>query len=111
MQVNFYCTASGRNLIVEYLRRQTIHDRDGCFEHIALLRKYGFDLPAQLIKKLKGQKRLWELRVSASTQHRFLFTTSEHQSILILHAFTKKSQKTPIKELKSAQNRLRNKLK
>lgn len=108
MKVLFYKSSSGRNLILEYINKQDQVSNDNCLESISLLEKYGFSLPPKLLKKIKGVKKLWELRVLGKNQHRFFFTTQLSDTALILHGFVKKSQKTPKKELDKAISRMKN---
>jgi len=56
------------------------------------------------IKKL--QDKLYELRISGKVAIRILYTISNNEYYL-LHAFKKKNQKTPSKELKIALDRMR----
>jgi len=101
MKVLFYKSNSGRNLILEYIQNLNSADGSECWEVIKLLEKYDFNLSAKYLKRMKGIKRLWELRVSSSKEHRFFFTVIKENVAIILHAFTKKSQKTPMKEIKT----------
>jgi phage-related protein len=59
-----------------------------------------------LVRKLVD--RVWELRSSLPSRReaRVLFTANEHQ-IVILSAFIKKSQKTPVAEIELARTRLK----
>jgi len=65
-----------------------------------LLEEHGFSLPEPYLKKIS--KDLWELRPGSV---RILFT-GEKDKIIFAHAFYKKTQKTPTKELKVAKNRV-----
>lgn len=58
-------------------------------------------------KKLKGYKNLYEIRVKHKGQWRGLYAYILKDSIVILSLFRKKSQKTPISEIKKAQSRLK----
>lgn len=65
-----------------------------------LLEKHGFSLPEPYLKKL--DKDIWELRPG---NVRILFA-GEKDKVIFAHAFYKKTQKTPTKELKVAKNRV-----
>lgn len=58
------------------------------------------------IKKLVGTP-LWEIRLLGEESVRILFVTQVGKRILLLHAFYKKTQKTPPKEIATALFRLR----
>lgn len=57
-------------------------------------------------KKLSGKGNLFEIRVKQGGQWRALYAYIDENSIIILCAFVKKTQKTPIMELDKAIKRL-----
>ena len=59
-------------------------------------------LPAQIFKKLKGGSGLWEIRVRG---HRFLGFYDGPGKLVLVHAFPKKTQKTPLQEIELAKRR------
>jgi phage-related protein len=65
----------------------------------------GFAAKGVQFRQLSGK--LWEIKIRApSGGYRFLYVILEKSLLLILHAFKKKTQKTPLRELKIAQMRL-----
>ncbi|MBI3443610.1 type II toxin-antitoxin system RelE/ParE family toxin [Candidatus Woesebacteria bacterium] len=71
---------------------------------ILLLKNQGPFLKPPYIKKL--QDKLYELRISGRVAIRIFYTVANNEYYL-LHAFKKKSQKTPSKELKVAVDRMK----
>ena len=66
-------------------------------------------LGTSLVKKLRGEESLWEIRSRISSEKRIarvLFTV-EAGEIILLHGFIKKSQHTPRKDLRIARRRNR----
>ncbi|HAV15247.1 MAG TPA: hypothetical protein DCX25_02875 [Candidatus Pacebacteria bacterium] len=57
-------------------------------------------------KKLSGMARIFEIRVKHEGQWRVLYAYLYKDSIVVLSAFAKKTQKTPRIELEKAKNRL-----
>jgi phage-related protein len=57
-------------------------------------------------KKLSGSKGLFEVRVKQGGQWRAIYAYIDKEIIVILSAFAKKTQKTPLNELKKAKSRL-----
>ena len=55
----------------------------------------------------KINNKLFELRVKIKNTYRGFYTYLGKTYIIILHFFKKKAQKTPLKNLKTAQRRLR----
>ena len=59
---------------------------------------YGLQSILPHVKKLSGTP-LWEIRILGKDNIRAIYATIYNNSILILHGFIKKSQKTPTKEI------------
>jgi phage-related protein len=57
-------------------------------------------LGAPKVKHLQGK--LWELRSRGRVQHRVLYVAIVERRLLILHAFTKKTPRTPPQEIQTA---------
>lgn len=57
-------------------------------------------------KKLSGKEHLFEVRVKHQGQWRAIYAYKNEKIIIVLSAFAKKTQKTPIKELEKARKRL-----
>lgn len=70
------------------------------------IEEYGLQVAIPHIKKLSGTP-LWEIRILGADSARILFVAQVGKRILLLHAFYKKTQKTPVKEIATALSRLR----
>ena len=75
---------------------KTIHSID-------LLEKFGPLLRMPHVKKLTNN--IYELRIKGKQEVRILFTFNKKE-IILLHAFQKKTQKTPQKDIDTALKRL-----
>ena len=65
-------------------------------------------IPVQYFKKLVGTDEIWEIRVKVSSNiFRILGYLDGAQLVVLNHAFQKKTQKTPVKEIRVAENRKR----
>jgi phage-related protein len=65
-------------------------------------------IPPEYFKKLKGSDDIWEVRVQYGNNIFRLLGFFEVNNIVILnHAFTKKTQKTPLREINTAEKRKR----
>lgn len=103
-KVLFFQTARGDYPVKEFLNNQdeATHAKAGLA--IRLLANNGPFLKPPYIKKL--QDKLYELRISSAVAIRIFYTIHENKYYL-LHAFKKKSQKTPVQELKLAIDRMK----
>ena len=91
--------------VLEFMR--TLNDKEAgkCYAYMLLLGERGNTLPASYIKHVDGG--LWELRPEFGGQEfRFFYFLVLEDTILFLHAFKKKSQKTPPREIAIAKKRM-----
>jgi len=105
LTVNFYRTDAGNEPVRDWLKGLPRDDKRIIGEDIKTA-QLGWPLGMPLIRKM--DKNLWEVRSSLPDGiARVLFTVDGSQMIL-LHGFIKKSNKTPLNELKTATVRLGN---
>ena len=103
ISVKFYQSASGNEPVKEWLKSLSKDDKRIIGEDIKTV-EYGWPLGMPLVRKL--EKSLWEVRITLTNKEivRVFFTVKDGLMIL-LHAFKKKSQKTPPNELDIAKIR------
>lgn len=103
LSVAFYVSAAGREPVREWLLGPSRDDRKAVGRDIKTA-QYGWPLGMPLIRKLEPG--LWEVRSRlAAGIARVLFAV-DGQTMVLLHGFVKKSQKTPTADLKTARQRL-----
>jgi len=69
-------------------------------------------IPQEYFKKLKGSDDIWEVRVQYGNNiFRLLGFFEAHNIVILNHAFTKKTQKNPAREINIAEKRKREYLK
>lgn len=103
--VENYCDARGRIPVDDYLSAQPPKDRARILRTIGLLEDYGPSLRMPHARHLAGK--VWELRIdSRPISHRILYAALPGGVFLLLHAFRKKSRKTPAREIETAQRHL-----
>ena len=72
---------------------------------IDLLEKFSHQLNLPHGKKMKPN--LFELRIRGQQEVRIFYTFHQEGSIVMLHGFVKKSQKTPKQEIRRAEKKLK----
>lgn len=97
---------STRSPIYSFIEKQLPQNQAKMARVLDLLALYGLQLGMPHVKKLTGLK-LWELRIQGSEAIRIIITTSTHRKVVLLHAFIKKTNKVPKRELKLAFQRLK----
>ena len=110
MNITFYETASGRSPVTDFIDEQPVRDQAVIVASLEGVEEHGFGAKAVQFRQLEGK--LWEIKIKApSGGYRFLYFTLNKENLVILHAFKKKTQKTPTKEIKTALRRLKEWLK
>jgi phage-related protein len=105
--IRFFTTLSGREPVRDFIHGEDRQARDKIFEVISYLRLYGFHLPTQYLRRMSGTKQLWELRIKYHKQYRIFLAKIDEQTIVLLHAIIKKTQKTPERDIETAEERLK----
>lgn len=103
-KVYYFQTKSGRLPVKEFVDMQNIKARARIKGAIKVLGENGPFLKPPYIKKL--QAGLYELRIKGRVAIR-IFYSPKNATYYLLHAFKKKSQKTPARELKTALDRMK----
>ena len=103
-KVNFYITTRGESLVRKFISEQDDLIQSKILQSILLIHDRGPFLKPPQIKKI--QPNLLELRIKSKIQVRIFYTVKNNEFYL-LHAFIKKSQKTPTKDLKVAIDRMK----
>lgn len=101
-KVKFFQTARGNYPVKEFVEDLDKPTGAKVASLINLLIDYGPHLKPPYIKKV--QKRLYELRVPGKVAARIFYTITNGEYYL-LHGFKKKSEKTPLKDIKTALDR------
>ena len=103
--ISFYKTASGKCPVKDHLENLT----DNQVTKIAWVLKLIRDLdqiPAKYFKKLTNTENIWEIRVDVGRDtFRFLGFFHGKELIILTNSFQKKSQKTPLQEIRLAERR------
>jgi len=88
--------------VLEYINELQIKDRLKVLKYIYFIRDNKGILDEPYSKYIKGKIR--ELRVDfTNNRHRILYFTFIKKNIILLHAFLKKTPKTPLSEIKRAE--------
>ena len=106
MLVSFFQLPSGRSPVEEFIQSLPKRDMARCLEVVVGLEDYGFACQRVRFKPLRGK--LWEVKFQSSGGgYRFLYVLMKQEEMVILHASKKKTQKTPIQDIKLAEKRMK----
>lgn len=103
--VEMYKKENGVVPVKEFILSLNNDLRGKAFREIDILRDYGTDLREPYVKAMKGKenKGIFELRIRfASDSARIFYFFFSNNKAILLNGFIKKTNRTPIKELKLA---------
>jgi phage-related protein len=98
--IEFYVTARGDCPVLDHIGRLPERDRAKLGRVLDLLAEYGLDLG--LPHARPPGNGLWELRASAQ---RVFYVALQRRRFVLLHAYGKRSQKAPEREIETARRR------
>ena len=106
--ITLFITADGRCPVEEFITGlpERVQAR---FAHVfELLEGYGLQVGEPFIKSIQGVRKLAEIRVRVSSNaYRVLFFTHTGRKFVLLHGFIKKTQRIPRREIRLAEQRMR----
>ena len=101
----FYTTERGDSPIDEFLDRLDKKSRAKVAAHLSLLEEQGPNLKRPYADVVRGKIR--ELRIhQSSNQYRILFFFQARYQIVLVHAFSKKTQQLKEKDIELAERRM-----
>jgi phage-related protein len=106
-KIKFYKLETGRCPVEEYFNSLTNKQFEKISFVLDLIEKFDI-VPRKYFKKLMGTDELWEVRVQyGNNLFRILGFFDGNDLVILNHAFTKKTQKIPQKEIETAEKRKR----
>ena len=103
LRVIFFRSPAGREFVRDWLKELDKDDRKTIGEDIKLV-QFRWPLGLPLVRKMEAN--LWEVRSNLSGGRiARVFFTVRNGEMALLHGYVKKSQKTPARDLETAQRR------
>ena len=104
-KIIFYRFENGKCPVDDYLESLSNKQVEKVFFVLDLVENFDI-VPRKFFKKLESTDDIWEVRVQYGNNIFRLFGFFDGNDMVVLnHAFTKKTQKTPNKEIKIAEKR------
>ncbi len=105
-KVSFYQSNSGNSPVEKFISSLPKSDQARFADVYEGIIKNGLDCPRATFKPIKGK--LWEIKFKAEGGgYRILYVIIEKNNMIWLHAFKKKTQRTPLPDLKIAEKRMK----
>ena len=100
-RIFYYISPSGENIFRSFLDSLSEKSQRKILRIFQYIKEYGLAAILQHTKKITGTP-LWEIRILGKDNIRVFYAVPMKNSVIVLHGFVKKSQKTPKKELSKA---------
>ncbi len=106
MKVSFYKIPSGRSPVVDDIDDLPTQASAHAYEMLEQIEKYGFNAPRVVFRHIQGK--LWEIKMNlpASGGFRIFYFCIEKEAMLLLHAYSKRTQKAPKHHIETALQRM-----
>lgn len=102
-EIETYKTPSGQEVVKDFIFKMQPSTQGKLTRLLDMLENFGPELTMPHTRPMGGG--LYELRVRGKQEVRIFYVFVKGSTIYLLHAFQKKSQETPNKELKLARQR------
>jgi len=103
-KILYYSDQKGSIPVKEFIDHLSDKQKTKILRLFLTIENYGLSSIIPHTKKLIGTP-LWEIRILGKDNIRIMYVSQQTESIVILHGFIKKDQKTPTKELNIALQR------
>jgi phage-related protein len=105
-QIEYYADKTGNEPVRDFIDRQSLDAQAEIFHVIGLLQEFALSLGPLYVKKI-GKSGIRELRIHHSSDYyRIFFFAFIGRRFVLLHAFLKKTAKTPEREINIALKRM-----
>ena len=105
-KIVYYVSILHDNPIKNYLDSISVKQQVKILRVLRYIQEFGPSAVSNHIRKLTGTP-LWEIRILGKDNMRLIYIIVIRNTVLLLHGFTKKSDKTPKNELDLALQRYR----
>ena len=93
--------------VEKFIKEQGKPVRASILKHIELLNKHGIDLGMPYVKFIESK--IYEIRIKdSSNNYRLFYFSYTNKTFVVVHAITKKTQKTPRSDIELSIKRMNN---
>ena len=106
--IEYYVTDNGKYPVKDFVDSLSPVGKAKYIFISDLLEQYGIAVREPYVKAIKGKRKLFEMRIKdKSNIHRIIYFVYTGKTLILLHGFTKKTQRTPAKEIRIAETRMK----
>jgi phage-related protein len=105
--IDYYTTRDGKNSVKEFIDSLSTESKAKYVFIADLLEDYGLNVREPYVKPISGERKLFEIRIKdKSNIHRIFYFAFTGKKFILLHGFTKKTEKSPKDEIEIAKKRM-----
>ena len=105
--IKYYMTSDGKCPVKEFIDLLSAESKAKYVFIADLLEEYGLKVKEPYVKPITGSRKLFEIRIKdKSNIHRIFYFAYTGKRLILLHGFTKKTEKTPSREIVVAERRM-----
>ena len=107
-EIEYYVTDSGNCPIKVFIDSLSPEGKARYIFISRLIKEHGINVREPYVKQITGRRKLFEIRLKdRSGINRILYFAHTGRKLILLHGFTKKTDKTPKKEIEIAEQRMK----
>lgn len=104
--IEYYVTSDGKCPVKEFIDLLSPESKAKYVFIADLLEEYGLQVKAPYVKPMTGSRKLFEMRIKDRVNiHRIFYFAFTGKKLVLLHGFTKKTEKAPRREIELAERR------
>jgi len=106
--IEYYSSEQGKCPIRDFIDTLSPESKAKYIFISDLLSEYGLTVREPYVKPITGTRKLFEIRIKDKQNiHRIFYFAFTGKTLVLLHGFTKKTDKTPLREIAIADNRMK----
>lgn len=106
-EIEYYETADGKSPVREFIDSLSPISKAKYIFIADLLEEYGIGVKEPYVKPITRRRKLFEIRIKDKANiHRILYFAITGRKFVLLHGFTKKTEKAPAGEIEIAVRRM-----
>ncbi len=106
--IEYYVAENGKSPVRDFIDSLSAASKAKFIFIADLLTEYGLNVREPYVKPITGSGKLFEIRLKDPQNiHRIFYFAFTGRKLVLLHGFTKKTDKTPVREIKIAEARMK----
>lgn len=107
-KIEYYISENGKCPVKDFIDALSPESKAKYIFIADLLTDYGLNVREPYVKPITGTRKLFEIRIKDKQNiHRIFYLAFTGKTLVLLHGFTKKTDKTPAREIVIAEKRMK----